>query len=200
MSTAPASSRTHAPDAPSDGPPASAHRDPAGERPAGNGSGSTLAGGKQPLFSLDGIDLSARLLDRQQLERWNPHRGQMALVDHIVWHSPDFKCGVALKHVRDDEFWVPGHFPGRPMLPGVLMIESGAQLATFLYNARFPEPKIAAFVRLDEATFRTPVVPGDDLYLLCREVKFTPKRFSSDIQGIVDGKIAFDARITGMAV
>jgi 3-hydroxyacyl-[acyl-carrier-protein] dehydratase len=155
---------------------------------------------KRFLFSLDGIDLSKRLLDRQQLEKWNPHRGQMALLDHVVWYSDDFKRGVAIKHVRDDEFWVPGHFPGRPMLPGVLMIESGAQLATFLYNVRFPEPRIAAFVRLDEATFRTPVVPGDDLYLVCQEVKFTPRRFSSDIQGLVDGKVAFDARITGMAV
>jgi 3-hydroxyacyl-[acyl-carrier-protein] dehydratase len=155
---------------------------------------------KRFLFNLDGIDLSRRLLNREQLERWNPHRGQMALIDHVVWYSDDFKRGVALKHVRDDEFWVPGHFPGRPMLPGVLMIESGAQLATFLYNVRFPEPRIAAFIRLDEATFRAPVVPGDDLYLICQEVKFTPRRFSSDIQGMVDGKVAFDARITGMAV
>ena len=193
MSTAQASSSPHAPAAPG----GHSAPDPAMRRDTAAAAG---AGSKQPLFSLESIDLAARLLDRQQLERWNPHRGQMALIDHIVWHSADFKRGVALKHVRDDEFWVPGHFPGRPMLPGVLMIESGAQLATFLYNARFPEPKIAAFVRLDEATFRTPVVPGDNLYLLCREVKFTPKRFSSDIQGMVDGKIAFDARITGMAV
>jgi 3-hydroxyacyl-[acyl-carrier-protein] dehydratase len=157
-------------------------------------------GSKAPLFDLSGIDLGARRADRKQIERWVPHRGQMALLDYIVWHSDDFKRGVALKHVRDDEFWVPGHFPARAMLPGVLMIESGAQVATFLYNARFPEPRIAAFVRLEEATFRIPVVPGDDLYLLCREVKFTPKRFSSDIQGMVDGKVVFDARITGMTV
>lgn len=170
---------------------------------AGNGGGGEVtraAGSKAPLFDLSGIDLSARRADRKQIERWVPHRGQMALLDYIVWHSDDFRKGVALKHVRDDEFWVPGHFPAKAMLPGVLMIESGAQLATFLYNARFPEPRIAAFVRLEEATFRIPVVPGDDLYLLCQEVKFTPRRFSSDIQGMVDGKVVFDARITGMTV
>jgi 3-hydroxyacyl-[acyl-carrier-protein] dehydratase len=158
------------------------------------------AGARPTLIDLSTIDLSARLLSRQQIERWNAHRGAMAMIDWIIWYSSDFKLGVALKQVRADEFWVDGHFPGRPMLPGVLMIESGAQLASFLYNIRFPEPKIAAFIRIEEATFRTPVAPGDDLYLLCREVKFTPKRFSSDIQGLVGGKVAFEARITGMAL
>lgn len=179
-------------------PPSPSNGGPAAGRQSGEGE--AVRGSKAPLFDLGGIDLSARRADRKQIERWVPHRGQMALLDYIVWHSDDFRRGVALKHVRDDEFWVPGHFPAKAMLPGVLMIESGAQLATFLYNARFPEPRIAAFVRLEEATFRIPVVPGDDLYLLCQEVKFTPRRFSSDIQGMVDGKVVFDARITGMTV
>src|SRR5262249_25513908 len=159
------------------------------------------------LFDLSGIDLSARLLSHQQIERWNAHRGAMALLDWIVWHSDDYKLGVALKHLRHDEFWVDGHFPGRPplpggamvdrraQLPGVLMVESGAQLAAFLYNVRFPEPQLAAFIRIEEATFRASVAPGDDLFLLCKEVKFTPKRFSSDVQGLVGDKVAFEARI-----
>lgn len=158
------------------------------------------AGSKQPLFDLTGIDLSARLVSRQQLEHWNAHRGAMAMLDWVIWHSPDYRRGIALKQIRNDDFWVAGHFPGKPMFPGVLMIETGAQLASYLYNVRFPVPKIAAFIRLEEATFRTPVLPGDNLYLLCKEVKFTPKRFSSDVQGLVEGKIAFDARITGMAL
>lgn len=157
-------------------------------------------GAKPTLFDLGGIDLSARLISRQQLERWNPHRGDMAMLDWVVWHSHDFKRGVGLKQIRSDEFWVPGHFPGKPMFPGVLMIETGAQLASFLYNVRFPEPKIAAFIKMEEASFRAPVMPGNDLIILCEEVKFTPRRFSSDIQGLVDGKVAFDARITGMAL
>lgn len=176
-------------------------------RRADNGDDSASAtGSKSPLFALDGIDLAARALSRQDLERWNPHRGDMALVDWIVWHSDDYRRGVALKQVRREEFWVPGHFPGKPMFPGVLMIETGAQLGVFLYNARFPKPKIAAFTRIEDASFRSAVEPGDNLLILSAEVRFSPRRFVSDIQGwVLDddhrlSRLAFDARIHGMAI
>lgn len=182
-----------------------AHASAALSPDAPNGAGSA-AGGKAPIFDLAAIDLTARALSRQELERWNPHRGDMALIDWIVWHSPDFRQGVALKQVRREEFWVPGHFPGKPMFPGVLMIETGAQLGVFLYNARFPKPKIAAFTRIEDASFRSAVEPGDNLLILSQEVRFSPRRFVSDIQGWVldehhkPDRLAFDARIHGMAI
>lgn len=155
---------------------------------------------KDLLFDLEGIDLSKRLLDRSELEKLNPHRGQMALLDWIVWHSADYTRGVALKQVRDDEFWVPGHFPGKPMMPGVMMVESGAQLAVYLYNARLPTPQIAAFTRIDSAVFRSPVVPGDQLFILCREIKWTRRGFTCDVQGMVENRMAFQARVQGLAI
>jgi 3-hydroxyacyl-[acyl-carrier-protein] dehydratase len=154
---------------------------------------------KPTLFDLARIDLSGRLVSRLDLERFNPHRGGMAMLDWIVWTESDFTRGIALKVVRDDEFWVDGHFPGKPMFPGVLMIESGAQLASYLYNSRFIKPHMPVFTRIQEASFRSVVVPGDELFLLCQDVKFAAKRFISDIQGLVNGKIAFEARITGMS-
>ncbi|MBC7771594.1 MAG: beta-hydroxyacyl-ACP dehydratase [Pyrinomonadaceae bacterium] len=164
-----------------------------------SGSERTGFAAKPLLFDLGGIDLNARLLSKPDLERWNPHRGAMALLDHVVWRTPDFTRGVGLKLVKDDEFWVPGHFPDKALMPGVLMIETGAQLASYLYNSRFTKPKLPVFIRIEEASFRSPVVPGDELFILCRDLKFAAKRFISDIQGIVNGKIAFEARITGMA-
>lgn len=167
---------------------------------AAGGSGEEHEGrqGIKPLFDLSVIDLSKRAYDRAGIERLNPHRGQMSLLDYIVWCTPDYKQGVGLKHVRNDEFWVPGHFPDKAMMPGVLQIEVAAQLACFLYNIRRPEPKVVAFLRIEHATFRSMVVPGDDLYILCSEVKLGRRRFISDIQGMVGDRLAFDGRISGM--
>lgn len=161
---------------------------------AGSGAGVRL------ILDLSKIDLTKRMYSKEDIAKYNPHRGNMALIDSIVWESADHTKGVAHKRVLDDEFWVKGHFPDKAMMPGVLMIEAGAQLACFLYNIRRPDPKIVAFLRIEQASFRSMVQPGDDLYLLCSEVKFGRRNFESDIQGIVSGRIAFDARISGMSL
>ena len=93
-----------------------------------------------------------------------------------------------------------GHFPGRPILPGVLMVEAGAQLASFLFHGRRNDDSIAGFTRIENAVFRGQVTPGHDLILLAREVKYQPKRFISDIQGVVDDRLVFESRITGMVL
>lgn len=164
-----------------------------------NSSMTDRAPARPTLFDLSKIDLSNRAITRSHIERLNPHRGDMALLDYVVWHEAGFNRGVGLKIVRPDEFWVAGHFPKRPLFPGVLMIETAAQLGSFLYNSRFAQAKVPVFIRIEEASFRCEVVPGDQLYILCQDVKFSAKRFISDVQGLVNGRTAFEARITGMS-
>src|SRR4051812_48637394 len=85
----------------------------------------------QFLFDISGIDLDKVLFDQEAIRELNPQRGDMEHLNAIVFASKEEGTIVGYKDVKDDEFWVPGHIPGRPLLPGVIMIESGAQLSSF---------------------------------------------------------------------
>jgi len=152
------------------------------------------------LFDLSGIDLDARPYDRAHIERFIPHRDAMSLLDAIVWQSEDLREGIGVWEVKDDEFWVKGHFPATPLVPGVLMVEAGAQLACYLYNSRYGTASVVLFLRIEEVAIRASVGPGQTLYIQCQEIKAGRRKFKCQMQGLVDGKIAFDAQITGMRV
>lgn len=164
---------------------------------AGNG-GQPLRNAPTPIVDLAALDLSACVMDQRVIGTFIPHRGSMLQLDRVIWHREDYTSAVAIKRVRDDEFWCAGHIPGRPIMPGVMMIEAGAQLASIMYFARVNHRNFAGFTRIEDTVFRGIVVPGDEMYILAREVKFHIKRFISDIQGIVRGKVVFESRITGM--
>jgi len=152
------------------------------------------------LFSLKGIDLSAVAFDGEGVEKVLPHRGDMRLIDRIVWHNEGYTQAIAARSIKDDEFWVPGHFPGKPMFPGVLQIEAGAQVAGFMFLVRHADPYIAAFLRIENAAFRSMVLPGDELIVLGQEVKFGRRRFTAAVQGVVGNRVAFEATVSGMAM
>lgn len=152
------------------------------------------------MFDVGAIDLDSIVADRAAIERLNPHRHEMALLDEVIWISDDQTCALGRHRCRPDAFWVRGHFPGKPMMPGVLQVEAGAQLVCYLWNIQQEIPQVAAFLRIEQTAFRRSVLPGEELLLLCREVKKGRRRFISDVQGVVDGQVAFESRITGMAL
>ena len=156
------------------------------------------------LFDISGIDMSSVRASTEQVEAINPHRGHMRMLDRVVWLNDDITCGVGVKHVRDDEFWVAGHVPGRPLLPGVLMIEAAAQLCSFLEGTKSYEkedkPPFLGFVRCDHVVFRGQVVPGDTLVLLALEISRRRRRFESKTQAWVEDRLVFEGTITGMVI
>lgn len=155
----------------------------------------------EPLFDLSSIDLNQVVISAEEVGRLNPQCGAMRQLDHVIWVDNDAGRAFGVKHITGSEFWVPLHVPGRPLMPGVLMIEAAAQLCSaFFLKHRAKEPRFLGFTRCDHAVFRGQVVPGDRLYLLSEELETRPRRFVSRTQGIVDGKLVFEATITGMVM
>lgn len=124
----------------------------------------------------------------------------MRHLDWVAWVNPEISQAVGVKIVRHDEFWVPGHIPGRPIMPGVLMIEAGAQLCSYMQQKKLGSEGFLAFTRCDDCSFRGQVVPGDTLHLLALEVERNRRRFVSKTQGVVKDKLVFEATITGMRI
>ncbi len=152
------------------------------------------------LFDISKIDLNAVALSRERVAELTPQRGAMRQLDYVIWRTQDASQGLGVKHVRDDEFWVPGHIPGRPLMPGVIMLEACAQLCGVLHRLRAGDERFIGFARCNDTAFRGQVVPGDTLYLLAKEASYRPRRFVSAAQGVVNGKLVFEATITGMAM
>jgi 3-hydroxyacyl-[acyl-carrier-protein] dehydratase len=149
------------------------------------------------LYDISGIDLDRVLYDREAIRRRNPQRGDMEHLNAIVHIDAGNGQIVGYKDVRDDEFWVAGHLPGRPLLPGVIMIEAGAQLSSF-YNREVEKWEgFIGFTGANDIRFRVPVMPGKRLYLLGQKAWIRHGRFCSHIQGLVEGTIAFEASILG---
>lgn len=151
----------------------------------------------QLLYDISGIDLDKIVFDQEQIRECNPQRGDMEQLNAIVYAEPELGRIIGYKDVRADEFWVEGHIPGRPLLPGVLMIESGAQLASF-YTRKFVGWKgFIGFGAADQIRFRQMVTPGSRMYIVGQKTWHRHKRICCKIQGLVKGTIAFEAEVVG---
>jgi len=151
----------------------------------------------QLLYDISAIYLNKVLYDREAIRKVNPQRGDMEHIDAIVHVDGAKGQIIGYKDVRDDEFWVPGHIPGRPLFPGVLMIETGAQLASFYTKAVLKWPGFVGFGGVDGVKFRTAVVPGKRLYIVGLLTWQRHRRIGCKVQGLVDGQVTFEAEITG---
>jgi 3-hydroxyacyl-[acyl-carrier-protein] dehydratase len=109
---------------------------------------------------------------REQIEAIIPHRDPFLFLDEVLELEPGVRV-VARKLVRADEWFFPGHFPGRPIMPGVIMVEALAQAgAVAVLSVEENRGKLALFAGIDDLRFKRIVSPGDELTLTCEIESF----------------------------
>lgn len=136
----------------------------------------------------------------QQVLDFLPHRYPMLLVDRVLECVPGEHL-VALKNVTANEPFFPGHFPGRPVMPAVMILEVMAQATGILALKTLDQPPgddaIYYFVGVDGARFRQPVVPGDQLVVRVEILRHARGIWKVDAKGSVDGKVVAEATLMG---
>jgi len=154
------------------------------------------------LVDLSRIDLTEVQFGIEEIREVNLQRLEMEQLSGIITYRPEQGFVVGFKDVRPDEFWVEGHIPGRPLLPGVLMIEAAAQLSSFYYKMHLgkEDPRFVGFGGVTDVKFRRTVEPGERLIILavCRELK--SRRAIFDTQEVVGDTLVFEGTIIGMPV
>jgi 3-hydroxyacyl-[acyl-carrier-protein] dehydratase len=129
-----------------------------------------------------------------------PHAYPFLLVDRIVEMEPGKRI-VGIKNVTYNEPFFPGHFPGRPIMPGVLIIEAMAQTAGVLAFKSLPpedQKRPVYFLGIDNVRFRKPVIPGDQLRLELEITKHRQAIWGFKGKALVDGKLVTEAELLAM--
>ena len=139
--------------------------------------------------------------DIQEILDLLPHRYPFLLIDRIV-EFEQAKRLVAIKNVSINEPHFQGHFPGHPIMPGVLVVEAMAQAGAVLMLHEIPDrhTKLAVFTGIDNAKFRRQVVPGDQLRIEVEVLSFRTRAGRMAGKAYIDGKVACEATLTCMIV
>jgi 3-hydroxyacyl-[acyl-carrier-protein] dehydratase len=154
----------------------------------------------KPLVDFDKIDLDQVVETKEGIREYNPQRYEFEQLDGIIHYDPDEQCVVGYKDVTEDEFWVRGHIPERPLMPGVLMCEAAAQLCSYYFKRTIEIDRFVGFGGLDEVKFRSPVGPGCRLILVAKVKKIGRRRCVLDCQGFVEDRMVFQGVVTGVAM
>ncbi len=138
------------------------------------------------------------MLDIMEIQKMLPHRYPFLFVDRVLELEPG-KSIVGIKNVSMDEPFFQGHFPHRPIMPGVLIVEAMAQAAGVLVSKTCgTDDNVVYFMSVEKAKFRKPVVPGDQLRLEVEALQSRGKVWKFKGRALVDDKVACEAEFMAM--
>jgi 3-hydroxyacyl-[acyl-carrier-protein] dehydratase len=147
------------------------------------------------------LDLSRVVADREAIRRVNPQRHELEQLTAIVLLDREQGIVAGYKDVGLDEFWVRGHMPDYPLLPGVLICEAAAQLCSYyIVRAGLLESGFLGFGGMEHVRFRSPVRPGDRLLLIGKSVRIHRRQTVFNVQGFVGTTMVFHGDVLGMSL
>lgn len=155
----------------------------------------------QPLVDLAQLDLSRDVVPEAELRRILPHREHFQLLDGICYFDPVRPVAVGYKDWPADAWWAAGHVPGKPLMPGVLMIEGAAQVASFLIKktASWDIDRFIGLGGLNDVRFRGTVVPSARVYFVCGDVQISGRRLAKmPAQVWCDGQMKMEMELLGV--
>lgn len=157
-----------------------------------------------PLFNLEELefDFDNPLFDIDDIREVNPQRHEMEQLTGVVHLDTDAAGLVGFKDVTDQEFWIRGHMPGFPLMPGIVMCECAAQLAGFYARKnQLLKGDFLGFGGMNDVRFRRPVFPGSRLILMAKVTSIRGgRRAEFEFQGYSDEKLVFSGTMIGVPI
>jgi 3-hydroxyacyl-[acyl-carrier-protein] dehydratase len=158
--------------------------------------------GKDLILDPSAYDVDHVLADIEVIRRYNPQRFEMEHLTAIIYDDVEQGICAGYKDITPGEFWVRGHMPGMPLMPGVIMCEAAAQLcAYFVQRHNLMDGKMLGFGGLDNVRFRGTVVPGDRLVIVSEKLQLRPgAMIRSRFQCFVGDQRVCEGEIRGIPI
>ncbi|MCL4142067.1 UNVERIFIED_CONTAM: hypothetical protein GTU68_033070 [Idotea baltica] len=155
-----------------------------------------------PILDLATINLDDVAVTKEEILELNAQREEFEQLDKLVSIDLEEGLAVGVKMQTPDEFWTRGHIPGRPIMPGVLMIEMAAQISSVIYHLKFETggKKFFGFGGVNNVKFRGSVEPGANLVMIVKAKKLRSRMAIFESQGFVDGTLVFEGEVTGIVI
>lgn len=148
------------------------------------------------------LDFSNVIADQATIRKYNPQRFEMEQLTAIIYEDLEKHICIGYKDVTHEEFWVRGHMPNMPLMPGVVMLEAAAQMCSY-FSQKYDllGADMVGFGGLEDVRFRDPVIPGDRLVLMCEMTRLRRGRIVvTKFQGFVRESLAVEGILKGIPI